>query len=217
MSHFLIYIPQSKDFTQVTSTDLARVGLEDHIEGAHTLATASGPDNAPGMVYGWPKPTDNRLDYCPEEQEWFECKADGELKAGRYWVGVWKDSPPTPKDLQRPYPYLGVNVELGDGNCWIVPKIRELTADAIRADDGTWKFAVQKRYHAIYIESLEWQDTVAENREFEYGELADYLQRCLSLNYRIPPDLCAHIRLINTKILMSFLGATLGHELVESS
>jgi hypothetical protein len=55
--------------------------------------------------------------YKPEEQDWEEH--DG------YWLGVDTELMPTPADLIRPTIVSGYDYELGDGQEWTCPVIRE--------------------------------------------------------------------------------------------
>ena len=49
--------------------------------------------------------------------------ASGELAEGRYWVGIWKDSPPLPSELKCRDFQAGDFVTLGDGQEWLMPDV----------------------------------------------------------------------------------------------
>ena len=57
--------------------------------------------------------------YKADEQDW------AEFSPGK-WVGVWRDAKPGPVSLMRDASKIveGVTIELGDGNHWILPRLK---------------------------------------------------------------------------------------------
>lgn len=214
MAHFLIYLPGAQGAgPQLLET----VGLADFIGGAEFLAS-EGPDRGMGSLVAWRKPgSDRRFCFAPDEQTWIPAASvqGCELGQARYWVGCWNDSPPSPTNLLRPYAHRGKKCTLGDGNAWEFPETRELPRDAILADDGTWKFELQRQYHDLHLESLEWLSRLASASSdgesarlvIGYGEIVEFLFRALRLNYRITREVASHLKLFSTANLKDPLWA----------
>lgn len=189
--HFQIFIP---DVRGSDPAHLAAVGLVDLCEGANWLES-TGPKGQRGMLVAWPTPTNPQIGFDEELQTWHPAIAlSPEEPAARYWIGFRDGQPPMPKDLQRRYPYAGRHCELGDGHPWLIPEPHELPADAIRADDGGWKFEVQRRFHAHYLECEAWCERLAQGRD-NYFDALDFVERALRLNYRYVTELNQELRL----------------------
>ena len=124
-----------------------------------------------------------------------------DLQRGRYWVGVWNDSPPTEKDLRRPGTLHGADVTLGDGKPWMIPAPDFLPHDMMLADDGSVVMEPKRRYQNVCIEAKRIRNLIrsAEVVKIDYARLWAFCLLCLSLNYRLPPELASHQRLIDTE------------------
>jgi len=196
MSRFQIFIPGSE---VLTADQLAGVGLGDLIANA-AVQRSDGPDGV-GALVSWPVPGDSVTGYKPHEQTWLPAVKSGEFEAGRYWVGIWNERPPVPKDLQRQYRYNGKPVELNDGNEWLIPRATDLPTDMILADDGTWKFEVQRQFHDFWIEAGVWQEKLTasdnENDTFLWTEISDYIVKALKLNYMLTDELISELRIFS--------------------
>lgn len=191
--HFLIYLPKSK----AAPEDLANVGLGDLVAEALTVDCRFGPDRTAGTLFGWrPKSGQLLIDFRPDAQTWLPAVAFEELPAARYWVGLWNDSPPTPGDLQRAYPFAGDRIDLGDGHKWIIPTCEKLPADMIRADDGSWRFVVQRRFHDFTLLARAMADRIHTHHEWPWWEeMADLVDAAIRLNYRLTPEVTSYLRL----------------------
>ena len=203
--HYLIHIPGVRG---PDPKHLERVGLADHIAGADFMECA-GP-TGPGVMCAWRSPDAMQFNYLPDQQYWLPAAASGDLAKGRYHVGIWKESPPTPVDLRRSYPYRGASTELGDGNSWVIPFAAKLPADAMLNDDGTWKFVLQQRFHTFWLEALEWARKASESEKFFYSASVDFLTRALALNYRITPEVASRLRLFSDHLISDHVLITLG-------
>jgi hypothetical protein len=213
--HFQLFIPGA---TGQDPRLLEEVGLADFVAGAEFMPSAKGPapEGRPGVLVAWRRPGSAMIGYHPDKQTWFPAVARDGLEAGRFWVGLWNDSPVTPQDLARPYPQPGSRVQLGDGNEWLLPAAKELDATLKLADDGTWKFEVQRRFHAFYLEYLKWFHffgTCGEGDEYAFADAADFVMAGLRINYRLVPELASQLELfskstVNTGLL-SILGVSL--------
>lgn len=196
--HYQIFLP---NLSGADPEHLVRVGLETLTVRAQFLDVEAGPENQRGLLVGWIGGRTRQVGYFPDKQTWRPAIAAEGLEAGRYWVGFQNGSPPTPEDLQRDYPHHGAAVTLGDGNRWLVPKAHELPADMIRADDGSWKFEVQRRFHAFWIESLEWHSRLMDlgpGASIELGPVAEFVERALQINYRLTPEVINELRLFTS-------------------
>lgn len=208
MSHFQIYLPGCTDQNPQHLVDAGLGGLA---SGMDFMPEGVGPDGKGGSILAWRKPTDQRMGYKPQEQTWLPAVTCGDLISGRYWVGIWNDRPPTPADLLRPYAHKGTYVTLGDGKQWLIPEAEKLPADMIRADDGTWRFLVQRQYHDFYLESLRWRQWWAGSPTgFAYADVADFAELALGLNYRITTEVVSHLRLLTRDNVTLPMWAVLG-------
>lgn len=182
--HFQLFLPDRKG---ADPAHLDAVGLETLRDGALMLQT-QGPGGADGMLLAWGSAA-TRIGYRPESQTWQPAAADGAWPAERYWIGIETDQPPAPAELARPYQTPGCWVELGDGAKWLLPRPEELPRDLILADDGSPRFAVQRRYHAFWIETLRWRELLATETQFDGLALARLVLQGLAVNYRITLEL----------------------------
>lgn len=213
MAHFLLFLPGARGQSPAL---LESVGLADFVAGAEFTEIGQGPTDQPGVLVAWRKPGgDSRFHFAADQQAWTPAAAGGPaapgLAAGRYWVGTWKDAPPTPVDLLRPYHHGGRSIELGDGNTWRFPEKADLPHDAIMADDGSYRFELQRKFHAFAIEAGDWLTLLGnESATFDYGKLVAFLVLALSLNYRLTPEVVSGLRLFNTNNLREPLFAVTG-------
>lgn len=194
--HFQIYIPGAHS----VAPELEKVGLGDFVSGAESLPCPNGPDGKDGAIFAWWNPKCRQIGYRPGEQTWHKS-AEG------YWVGLWSNSPPTPDELKRPYQERGKVIALGDGNVWLVPAVEQLDRDMVLADDGTWKYEVQRRHHQLWLDSLAWVERFAPTQDgksqvsINLGALADFVIGALRLNYRITREVAAALRLLTTSTI----------------
>lgn len=197
--HFQIYIPEPAQ-----KDPLPAVGLADLVTGASSmrLQQGQGPDGKAGLLLAWQTPQAPRMGWFPGEQTWRPAVPSGDLPAARYWVGTWNASPPKPSDLARAYQYVGHLHQLGDGNQWRFPNSRELPRDMILADDGSWRFEVQRQYHAWWLRCNDYIARLAEGEStrctISYTDVLDLLVNALRLNYRLPIELVSDRKLFST-------------------
>jgi len=211
--HHLIYIPREHIHGVATEEQLAAVGLEDHAASAETRPCPTGPDGSGGTLYGWLRPG-NPFHFNAAEQTWFPAAAAGALAKGRYWVGIYNASPPCETDLRRPYRFGGRVVRLA-GQDWLIPTPTELPHDAKLADDGTWRFVIQRRFHDYFLRTQELVDQTASEAGLALT-LLDMLQlslEALGLNYRLPPELASHLSLFDQVTAAKTFSTALGLDL----
>lgn len=197
--HFQIYIPATVAADHPGVHPLESVGLADLVGDSRQLGVDTGPDDARGVCFGWSRSGFPQLGYRPTVQAWRPAVPCGDLPARRYWVGLWKDSPPTPDDLQRPYAVRGKWLGLPDGHEWLLPQAKELPATAVLSDDGTWRFEVQRKYHDFHLKSLKWFEHFGRGeRSFTFDKAIAFLMAALRINYRVVPEVIDALGLLTS-------------------
>jgi hypothetical protein len=219
MAHFLLYLPGAKG---QSAKMFGEIGLPDLAAGAEFMES-QGPDGGRGALVAWRKPAadDKRFHFARDLQTWIPAVPAGELAAGRYWVGVWKDSLPKPAELARgengTVPHTGHSLQLGDGQCWIFPDARELPRDFVFDGAGELTMVIQPAFQPLREEALQWLDRLVEGAAVDgrktvlsYSELFAFLLKGLRLNYRIVPEVVTALALLNTGNVQSPLFAMIG-------
>lgn len=205
--HFQIFLPgvMNADAQWLDDAGLAELGPAEMLQGA------VGPDGHPGLFCAWRKPDELLMGFHPEKQEWFAAVPRNGLPAKRYWVGVWKNSLPTPADLVRRHPFEGTEVSLGDGNAWTIPAAVRLPHDADLTEEGEFRWVVQKKFEEFWKESQKWYEALFNAREQDYVSVNrscfDFALRALCLNYRMVPELAVRLRLFSNDNLVQCLWA----------
>lgn len=190
--HFLVFIP-GDDVSR--ETGLASVGLSTLQDDAQSSDTINGPDGKVGRLFGFSQSTP--LVYRQNQQEWVPAYPLNGLDAGRYHVGFWKDKPPTPADLQRPFPITGRAVRFGDGNDWVVPSVVDLPYTLVRSTaDGRWLYRPLERFSSLLLASNVWRDRLSGEcvgTPMLDSDLADLVELALSVNYRLTTEVVSRL------------------------
>jgi hypothetical protein len=135
MNSFLYYLSQANQPPSERDIRQGKYGYAfDRPAKTDHKAVNVGPDGKHGVIFTAldRQVPPARRQYDPQNQVWIEHRTGG------YWVGMWKDEPPTPADLERKKIIPGKAVELADGNYWQVPIARSWSAN----DDA----AVKERF-----------------------------------------------------------------------
>lgn len=216
MARFQVFVPKSEQVpldNLQPQQPLEAVGLADLIVNA-AGELSIGPEEQEGILISWPTPGDTETGYKPERQTWLPAVPRDGLEAKRYWVGIWNDRKPTPKDLLRPYAKKGRSIEMNDGSFWIIPEAHELPCDMILADDGTWKFEVQRKYHDFWLESVDWRRKLMEmeegNLSISYEESMQFAVRALKVNYMITDEVIGNLRIFGQDSILKSIYAIIG-------
>lgn len=189
--HFLIFIPGA------SGADLADVGLSGLVEGVFRRPNAPGPNNDRGIQFGWScnggvSPTFYK---SGDDVTWLPAQPCGDLAAGRYHVGIWNHSPPTPGDLRRPVFHGGRDVALGDGQTWQVPNCSQLP-HAYVLEDGEILRKPKRGYELIVAQAKVWELRFREpDATFPVAEVFDYAVEALGLNHRMTREVASHLQL----------------------
>jgi hypothetical protein len=198
--HYLVFIPGAENM--VPPKALTDCGLADHVAGAEAIPITSGPVETHGLLCAWRRHGKNeKMHYNSTEQTWIPALPNGPdgQGRGRYHVGFWNDSSPTPEDLKRRFQLYGPMIELGDGNQWRIPVVDELPKNFIADDDGSWKGIVKSEYHELWMESLDWQAKVdSQKLNATYADLLDFGEKILRHNYRVTREVISHLKLFTS-------------------
>jgi hypothetical protein len=165
--------------------DLEYLGAQS-LQSRHVLS--HGPDGKSGIVFT--SNTTARLGYYHGEQTWVPGPE------GKYWIGWATDNPPVPADLARETLLPGIELTLGDGNVWQIPRaqhwdgqthlptVYRLGKDGVQADVIP---ALKPFQTAVQAFLAEWKAALEDGRVPDCGEdqLFDLAGLALSLNYRI--------------------------------
>jgi hypothetical protein len=223
MAGYLIYIPKITGSSPNHLVDVGLGSLLDKqnlpgvpgvgLEGADVLG--HGPDKGRGVVFRWfdakhPERAPE-LGMFPERQEWTPAKPTDGLEAGRFWIGIEKDRPPTPEDLQRPEMYGGLPVKLA-GHDWIVPVARALPHEYGLDESGRPCRKVAREYQAFYDRAVK---NFERYQEFLSGADAiieggfHFAVEALGMNYRVDQNIADVLRLFRSdEDLLWTVGAT---------
>jgi hypothetical protein len=208
--HFQIFIPEAVD---QNPRILEEVGLADFVQGAEFLEVDAGPSELKGVICAWSRRGKAELGFRPGFQEWIPAVPRDGLPAERFWLGFSNESRCTPSDLARPFRQAGPRLQLGDDNEWMIPVAKQLDSNMAIADDGTWRFEVQRRFNEFYLEYLKWLELLGNEdseRSFMYSDAADFVLSGLRINYRLLPEVASRLGLFTTQNITRALFAILG-------
>jgi len=132
--HFLVFLPNATQ--QTLEHDCKLSGLTDLRGGEDVLPAVSGPDGQTGIMLGWTSPTSPHMHYDAGKQDWLPSLLKDDAGKSRYWIGVWRDSPPKESELRRNYTQAGARTQFG-AEKWKLPKPDTVDSRAVSADDGS--------------------------------------------------------------------------------
>jgi hypothetical protein len=167
------------------------------------------PADRPGRLYGWPDGLDGVPMYQPDLQSWIAAAplpdgVDGlSRERGRYWLGLWKDSPPTAQDLERSRLVSGRMCLRASSGLWHVPSLLNLPC-AIALDDETGlPRRVPKAEFSSWRADAAWGLDLTlkllrgEALDWPLAEAFEAAVRLLQLNYRLPRELVHRLGLFD--------------------
>ncbi len=175
MSQFLYFIPGA---AAASAEQLAELGLGEVLSGGFSHGGIdSGPAGA-GVVIASSAGPPTALRYRRETQRWIPIRPDGAEAA--WWLGWETDAPPGPAELLRDEALAGVEVTLGDGRAWRIPRGRQVDLDdGLRevlpqretlGDDGRPVVEVVEAYRGLWGAAEEiWNDCVRVQHEAAEG------------------------------------------------
>lgn len=205
MAHHLVYIGREHLKGVTVAEQLTAVGLADHAAGAVT-AIVDGPDGKTGTLFGWGDALRGRLHYDAAKQSWTPAAAHEELPACRFYVGTWKDSPPTPEDLRRPgrEPW-GEPVELG-GQTWLLPPVDCIPRQIAQFPDGTSGLRVKPEFAHLAEDRTAWIARLNGPRQMlPLVDAARFVVGTLAISYRIDLTLALHLGLFDEENIQGLM------------
>ncbi len=212
MAHPQIIIPGAEN---LDPRALVQAGLEDWIGQQECAMIPGGPDGGPGLLASWrPGHPQQRIGYYPDEQEWLPATCESGTKPA-YWIGFWKDSPPTPEQLGKDTRQAGYLVELRDGNNWSVPAAHDLPRDVRFHAAGRITEVVKPEHAEFWEESQHWvqhfllmDESVIAGYQIE-PRMAMHVYRALRINYRVTPEVLNYLTLLDGPAVITCCRATI--------
>ncbi len=212
MGNVLIYVPGG---CQRDRSGLREIGLDAYDDDGVTLhatdAISETPDGGMGVLFYWTaRGARNLVASIPQTslttQTWRPCVADGELPAGRAWVGWTTDEPPRANDLARAKQQGGDLLALDDvthGEEWLIPVARQLPRKVTFDDAGEVNGSIVSEKFSEFWDATwkaaEMFTPTDGGFEADYKEALNYCALALGINYRIGRDLVAGLGLLTTE------------------
>lgn len=201
MARFMAFLPDEFCNDPSGLARLEAAGLARLKGGAVFEPIPAGPSGGPGIFASWPKSGELRDEYAPNWQEWTPAVAWDDLPAGRYWVGISIENPPTPAELAWKTQSPGQLIKLGDGHQWQMPYAASLSMALGYAADGsvgtppraemtTFALAAQEAYSKMLAGTIDGVDIQQIMRLFCAG---------LSVNYAVTPEVISMLKLFNSE------------------
>lgn len=197
--------------------------LDSNIDALPT-SCRKGPSGGPGLLVTF-YPGSTPREYDATTQTWIGAPPDGELAAGRYWLGYVTKAKPRPEDLQRPELIDGEPVALCDDRVWVIPCCeyapKRLTRDrntgdetrVVAAEHKRWvdwsnalyQLFVSEGFHAI----VEKQSVVRIPNGLAFAALS------LAKNYRVNTDVVDLLQLIDEHKAFDVARVVTGMSIIE--
>lgn len=215
----LLFIPGAKPEGSLQE-EFRRLGLGE-LHRQIDCIPSEGPDGQPGRLFAWLDPKNNQIAFRADSQTWLPASGFDGSTAARYWVGVWNESPPTEEDLRRPDCRRGEYVPLGNGQRWLITTPHHVDRFPVLTNSGIeWAVDEQFNWLASALEKRRaeglTQSEDGKSVKMSFDDVADFgvLCRVLQINYRITPELVAHLRLFSESAIRETVAALLGLKLV---
>lgn len=213
--HYLLFIPDCKPSDIEATAKIA--GLASIIGEADVAPGHTGPDGQTGVMCGWLSENARLMHYADDQQTWVPSFAKDEHGKPLYWVGFWNDKPPTESELRRHYTQAGPRIKLGEQS-WKLPTPDSVDARAVYSDDGSMRWEVIRQFSwvcdeadalkEVYLEDFGVREIVFQH---EPSEQIGWLTKLLQINYRLIPEVAAHLDIwIGKQHLIDVFIMTLG-------
>ena len=155
-----------------------------------------GPADASGCLFATNIPGGQppvRFGYYPDFQDWHKVSDDPEL-----WIGVDREHPPGPADLQRVQLVPGYKITLADGQQYEVPVIRSpnpgsrtnLPQDMWWDAAGEFQVKLKQQYQSLWdLTEPVWdffygEDAEETSKEIPFVDVLTWCLTFLGVNYR---------------------------------
>lgn len=201
---FMIFVPGSSTVDGKPADVLKAIGLE-HLARGIDVKQSDGPNECRGRLFWWQdSKTAGHFQYMPEKQTWIPS-AKCARESGAYWIGFFKDSPPTEEDLRKPDHRSGAFVKLGNGDRWSIVSPNSLDRFPLLNADGTLTWVVDESFNWLVTDiqkrRAEALTTVTEDGivtlSFNLEKDWHFLCSVLAINYRITPEVVSTLRLFS--------------------
>lgn len=215
----LIFIP---DYEGDDRNELAARGLGDLVDAsvdAIFTPISKGPTGGSGRLVTF-YPGNAPREYDAKSQTWIEAPPDGELKAGRYWLGYVTKAKPRPEDFQRRNLIEGEAVVLADDKVWVIPCCEHAPKRITRNRDTGAEMEVVKGEYQEWVESS--NEIFGYIMADGYAALSDpnykvpikggmrYCALSLRNNYRVNYDVVDLLQLIDSAVISDVILAACG-------
>lgn len=209
------FIYAIKNTSVLSGAVLEKTGLGrvfDEPGKVQTTTSTEGPGGKPCLLCGNVPP--RSLRFKPDEQKW----TDG--NDGQYYVGFYVDDPPKPAGLARKNQLAGHEIELGDGNKWLIPVARKFAEGSVLPvalgigangqiiTDELEEFAgFSGRAEKYYRDFLKWLGDIEGCNETDTAFRIKLALEALTTNYQLGCEEPFAMKLITSKNLTAILEA----------
>ena len=173
-----------------SGTSAASASMDPGPNGQRGAVAVGGSPPKPGALSG------------VDGAEWLDC--------GDFWVGVDRNNPPTPKDLERAELVDGHAIRLADGNLWMIPVARHYDGATPLPRAVRWNRAqgfhpgdVIKAHRELFAGAEKAWDALlcamsGDESEFSIDTEFDLLSLTLGTNYRVGPAEIGLLEIVTT-------------------
>lgn len=216
MGAYQLFIPKCRT---ISAESLKALGLSELIADGMPASAAvlDGPgDRCGGLICDWPTLSSlPKLKYDAKQQDWYPAPAQGDLPAGRYWVGVSKNDPVKPHDIARSKQYESEPAALADGNTWLLPVAAMLPRRWGLQENGTPGRNVAPEFADFCRQAEDIFAGIALTAEGDKSAVTvaagwSFACSALALNYRVNPFIVSLLGLIDDVSCWKLWGAVLG-------
>jgi hypothetical protein len=197
MAHYSIFIPNVKGSNPEY---LQQVGLGELLREGESAPSAvecfRGPDNLPGMVFGWPIGVGKSVPLGNFPQIKWTPNHDS-----KFWIGVDPENPPQPIDLIRHVTVIGSQVTLGDGFTWNLPTLSRLPSSYALNRQGELTQIVKDQFKRLYDSSLSIVTEIL--RQFDMIEVVREKRPDLQ-EYAIPVSVQDGLKLVADSLAINY-------------
>tara|TARA_B100000949_G_scaffold157018_1_gene138077 strand:- start:55 stop:792 length:738 start_codon:yes stop_codon:yes gene_type:complete len=219
----VLFIP---DRAHVDGAALLALGAEEFLDPLIQIGCVGVPAGGPGGLRGTLVIFKNN--YISEmdskvvnEYEWRAALPDGNLEAGRFWIGRPKadDQQFSPGDFERLHMLQGLPVILKDGNAWQIPMAQYLPQqqglnsegkECRRALDEHLGFSEKAKEYYELLMGVELSEEEAVATVIEINGSFEFATMALAKNYRINRDYVDWLALLGDAEMFEVISATVG-------
>ena len=207
MSALLLFLPDLQN--SPAPDQLAARGL-DWIRG-HPFSHAQcvGPVGQSGSLLQLnvgPAGVKVKSRFEPAEQVWFR---GGWADRQGYHFGWIREHPPGPNDLIRDETFIGHEVELADGNRWLIPALVATRPRRLRIEHGSWVTPMPPDAELLAAAVPYWESLDKDAPTPRFSDMIDLAARLLGVHYVLGRDQVSALGLLETKHVTEILGAAL--------